>query len=234
MARLISVAALTLGVVGQGIPVSDKTWVEFKAQFQKSYYSAEQEAYRKGIFETNVEFIESENSKRAGYALGMNQFADMLTHEWSSQFFGMARPSTPFGDVPYLGRHQVGNETLPSAVDWTLKGAVTPVKNQGQCGSCWSFSATGAMEGAYEIATGKQVSLSEQELVDCAQSFGEQGCSGGLMDGAFQFAQKNGMCTEDSYPYTASGGSCKASSCTKGIAAGVVTGYKDVATDSQD
>lgn len=206
---------------------------DFKNQFQKSYANGEEESYRKGIFESNVEFVKSENARQSEYQLGVNQFADLLVHEWTAQNFGLARPEKPFGDVPYLGRHEVGNVTLPSSVDWTTKGAVTPVKNQGQCGSCWSFSATGAMEGAYEIATKKLVSISEQELVDCAQAEGEQGCNGGLMDGAFTYAKKTGMCTEESYAYKAKGGTCKASSCTKAFDAGVVTGYKDVSTDDE-
>jgi cathepsin L len=211
-------------------PASDD-WEDFKQQFQKSYPSDEEESYRKGIFDTNVEFINSENARQSEYELGVNQFSDLLVNEWSAQYFGMAKPEKPFGDdVPYLGRHQVGNETLASSVDWTTKGAVTPVKNQGQCGSCWSFSATGSMEGAYEIANRKLVSVSEQQLVDCAQAEGEQGCNGGLMDGAFKYAKKTGMCTEASYPYKAKGGTCKASSCTKAFAAGVVTGYKDVSS----
>jgi len=212
--------------------LAEPSWDGFKQEFEKSYSSPEEESYRRGIFDAHREFIKTENSKGAGYTLGINQFADLLVHEWSSQYFGMARPEKLFGDVPYLGRHEVGNATLPSSVDWTQKGAVTPVKNQGQCGSCWAFSATGSMEGANQIATGKLVSFSEQQLVDCAQSFGEQGCNGGLMDGAFQYAQKNGMCTEDSYSYTGRGGTCKASSCAKGLAVGAVTGYKDVTSDS--
>jgi len=114
-------------------------------------------------------------------------------------------------------------------VDWTTKGAVTPVKNQGQCGSCWSFSTTGALEGAWEIATGKLVSLSEQQFVDCDKV--DQGCSGGLMDNAFQFAEKNAICTEQSYSYQGRQGTCQASSCTVGIPSGGVTGFKDVAKD---
>merc|ERR1711972_482614 len=118
-------------------------------------------------------------------------------------------------------------KTLADSVDWTTKGAVTPVKNQGQCGSCWSFSTTGALEGAWEIATGKLVSLSEQQFVDCDKV--DSGCSGGLMDNAFQYAEKNAICTEESYSYTGRGGTCKASSCTVGIPNGGVTGFKDVA-----
>merc|ERR1711972_1051668 len=120
-------------------------------------------------------------------------------------------------------------KTLADSVDWTTKGAVTPVKNQGQCGSCWSFSTTGALEGAWEIATGKLVSLSEQQFVDCDKV--DSGCSGGLMDNAFQYAEKNAICTEESYSYTGRGGTCKASSCTVGIPNGGVTGFKDVAKD---
>merc|ERR1712008_630233 len=97
---------------------------------------------------------------------------------------------------------------LPSSVDWKSKGAVTRVKNQGSCGSCWAFSTTGALEGAWEIATGKLVSLSEQQFVDCDE--GDHGCQGGLMDNAFVFAEKNALCTENSYPYHAAAGRCKA------------------------
>jgi len=114
----------------------------------------------------------------------------------------------------------------------TQKGAVTPVKNQGQCGSCWSFSATGSLEGAHEIATGKLVSLSEQQFVDCDKV--DQGCNGGLMDHAFNYAEANAICTESSYPYKGKKGSCLASSCTVGLSKGSVTGYKDVSKDDMN
>lgn len=113
--------------------------------------------------------------------------------------------------------------SIPTSIDWTTKGAVTPVKDQGQCGSCWSFSATGALEGAYEIKYNKLVSFSEQNLVSCdnrSDGGKDKGCSGGLMDNAFTWVTKNaGICTEAAYPYTSgttkTDGTCDQSKCTK-------------------
>merc|ERR1711865_1185606 len=103
-------------------------------------------------------------------------------------------------------KHAVGDlASLPESVDWVEKGAVTPVKNQGGCGSCWAFSTTGSTEGAYQIASGHLVSLSEEDLVQCDHN-GDQGCSGGLMDHAFGWIKQNGICTETDYPYTSGAG----------------------------
>merc|ERR1712061_231528 len=119
---------------------------------------------------------------------------------------------------------------LAANVDWSTKGAVTPVKDQGQCGSCWAFSTTGSMEGSYEISTGSLKSMSEQQLMDC--SLLNSGCNGGSMDLAFMFAENHVVCTEQSYPYTAVDGSCK-SSCSTAIPQGGVTGYQDVQSSTQ-
>ncbi|CAM9583702.1 unnamed protein product, partial [Phaeothamnion confervicola] len=119
------------------------------------------------------------------------------------------------------------DEPTLEAVDWSGKGGVTPVKNQGGCGSCWSFSATGALEGAYFVKYGKLESFSEQELVDCDTY--DSGCNGGLMDYSFHWIQKNGgLCREDDYPYTGDGSeACRKRSCDV-VSGSAVASWVDV------
>jgi len=131
------------------------------------------------------------------------------------------------GDAVRLGVHEWDGSPLADSVDWTTQGAVTPIKDQGQCGSCWSFSTTGSLEGAWQLASGQLTAMSEQQFVDCDHN-GDQGCNGGLMDNAFEWAQNQAICSEASYPYKAVGGTCK-TSCTTVIPKGGVTGHTDVA-----
>jgi len=206
-------------------------WADFKQEFGKAYSSAIEEEQRFQIFKVNVDFINSMNSKNNAFQLGMTPFADLTADEFGASHFGIAKPDALWASLPNLGNHTYNGEQLAASVDWVTKGAVTPVKNQGQCGSCWSFSTTGSLEGAWQIASGHLVSLSEQQFVDCDKV--DSGCNGGLMDNAFQFAETHALCTEESYPYTATGGTCRASSCTVGIPNHGVTGYTDVRSDSE-
>lgn len=121
---------------------------------------------------------------------------------------------------------------LPDTVDWRPKNLVTPVKNQGQCGSCWAFSAVAGLEGQHAKATGKLVSLSEQNLVDCSTPEGNQGCNGGLMDSAFQYIKKNnGIDTEASYPYEAENDKCRFNNATVGA---TLKSYVDIKSGDEN
>jgi len=213
-------------------------WAQFKAEFGKVYkskdefgYGEDEEGKRFEIFKSNVDTIESVNAQNLSYKLGVNVFADLTSEEFAAQYMGFKKPDQVWENLPYLGRQNYSGKPLASSVDWTTKGAVTPVKNQGQCGSCWSFSTTGALEGAWKVATGKLVSLSEQQFVDCDHV--DEGCNGGLMDNAFSFAEKNAICTEESYKYEGKKSTCESSTCTVGIPKGGVLGFQDVESSEQ-
>jgi C1A family cysteine protease len=167
-------------------------------------------------FKANLNFIIEHNSFNHTYTLAMNQFGDMTTEEFKAARCGFQQAPRNEEAIEFVG-------DINADVDWGAKGAVTPVKDQGQCGSCWAFSTTGALEGCVQIAGGKLISFSEQALVDCSGSEGNQGCNGGLMDYAFQYIAKKGLPTEAAYPYTARDGQCKTYT-----SAGKCTGFKDV------
>ncbi|KAF1405070.1 Cathepsin S, partial [Spheniscus mendiculus] len=140
------------------------------------------------------------------YELGMNHLGDMTSEEVAALLTGLnvAPPSNRTSTY----RPQPGSE-VPDTVDWREKGCVTDVKNQGACGSCWAFSAVGALEAQVKLKTGKLVSLSAQNLVDCTRSYGNNGCGGGWRTKAFQYIIDNqGIDSDDSYPYTAQDGAC--------------------------
>jgi len=218
-------------VVKQQSSAVEKAFGDFVRKYQKTYTSQEK-AERFNIFAQNFAEIEAENKKGNSYTLGVTAFADLKVEEFVDHHSGTIASANPLKGLTYLGAHKYTGAALPDSVDWVAKGAVTDPKNQGQCGSCWAFSSTGSLEGAWQIATGKLVSLSEQQLVDCAKN-GNQGCKGGSMDLAFQYLEGQNVCTEDSYAYTAADGTCK-SNCTTGIPKGGVTGFKDVSPQDTD
>jgi len=140
------------------------------------------------------------------------------------------RPLIHITDPEHVYQYEP-TQALPTSVDWRTKGIVTPVKDQGQCGSCWSFSTTGSVEGAWAM-NHTLVSLSEQNLMDCSRAYGNMGCNGGMMDNAFKYIINNhGIDTEASYPYQAyTSYNCKYSTANKGAS---ITSYKDVTSGSE-
>jgi hypothetical protein len=204
-------------------------FTKWAKQFQKNY-EVDEVFHRFNIFKANYAKITSHNAAKLSWTMGLNEFADLTAEEFGATYKGLLPQRSAYlrsQNEPVFPK----NLKLASSIDWVAKGAVTAVKNQGQCGSCWAFSTTGSIEGAHEIATGKLVSLSEQQLVDCAGSSGNQGCNGGLMDNGFEWVIKNGLCEEDYYPYKAQDGSCQKSKCT---AATHITGYKDIKQGDED
>jgi len=199
-------------------------WEKFVSSFEKSFIDEAEKLFRFSVFQRNFDFIHAYNRKSNGARLDVNAFADMTQKEFSSKFLGGIPTKAAYTAEAVI------NATVPASVDWTTKGAVTPVKNQAQCGSCWAFSAVGAIEGAIFLAQNKLESLSEQQLVDCDKV--DSGCSGGLMDNAFQYVEKNGLALESDYKYTGADGSCQSS---KYSAAPYtkISGFKDVAQKNE-
>jgi cathepsin L len=169
-------------------------------------YEFDQVFARYNQFKANLDMISAHNAGNESWTMGMNQFGDLSADEFKATVGGCLNAPR---EAKMPATHIIPSDANDS-VDWRTKGAVTPVKDQKQCGSCWAFSATGAIEGRNQIAKGTLISISEQQLVDCAGSTGNQGCNGGLMSSAFTYLIGNkGSNTEDAYPYTARDGQCK-------------------------
>lgn len=187
-------------------------------------------------YAANDDIITSHNELGASYTLGHNQFSHMNSKEFGN-YIGTNGVITlgEFGPANSRNAQAQTNAGVPTSVDWTTKGAVTDVKDQGNCGSCWSFSATGALEGAYQIKYGQLVSFSEQNLVSCDTL--DSACNGGLMDYAFTWTKSNnGLCTESGYPYTSGStgqkGTCY-TTCSKNTNVAPKS-YTDVTKNSDD
>lgn len=220
--------------------VPESTWrseEEVKAVYRwwlakhgKTYNGLEENDKRFGIFKDNLMFIDEHNSENRTYKVGLNRFADLTNKEYRSMYLGtrtdakrrLLKSRNPSQRYAF----RAGNEKLPESVDWRKTGAVTPIKDQGSCGSCWAFSTVAAVEGINQIVTGELKSLSEQELIDCDRTY-NLGCNGGLMDYAFDFIVTNGgIDTEDDYPYEGLDGICDPS--RKNAKVVSIDGYEDV------
>jgi hypothetical protein len=220
-------------------------WVnDFKVKFDNEHHSFA--VFQK--WSSNDQFIENFNAQNRTFVLGHNQFSGMNSAEFGSYLWnskgGFEYEFEKFSaevankDYTYVPSDNFRQVAAPASVNWVTAGGVTPVKDQGQCGSCWSFSTTGALEGAYFTKNGKLPSFSEQQLVDCDNRKNggkDMGCNGGLMDNAFSWVSKNGgLCSEDSYPYvsgvTKTAGTC-ATTCTN-IAGSKVASFVDVDANS--
>ncbi|XP_028803858.1 ervatamin-B [Neltuma alba] len=190
-----------------------KAW---QKEYNKEYESKEEELKRFEIFKSNLNYIVTRNAKRSSasqYSLGLNEFADLTFEEFSKTHLGEIQIDQSTVEEAKMGNNKMEQPRLcpnaPTTWDWRIMGAVTPVKNQGNCGSCWAFSAIGAIEGINALTTGNLVSLSEQQLVSCDTS--SFGCQGGYVTTAFDYVIRNrGVASEVLYPYTATNGTCNA------------------------
>ncbi|RZC88100.1 hypothetical protein C5167_015904 [Papaver somniferum] len=198
----------------------------------KAYKSIEEKLERFEVFKENLKHIDETNKKVTSYWLGLNEFADMSHEEFKEEYLGlkgdhyqMPERTRDFSSTDE-DSSDAENIDLPKSVDWRKKGAVTNVKNQGACGSCWAFSTVAAVEGINQIVTGNLTALSEQELIDCDKP-SNNGCNGGLMDYAFQYIMSTGgLHKEDDYPYLMEEGTCEEK--REDMQMVTINGYKDV------
>ncbi|XP_059647353.1 cysteine protease XCP1 [Cornus florida] len=203
-----------------GLQYLFESWI---SKHGKIYESIEEKLHRFEIFVDNLKHIDERNKNVSSYWLGLNEFADLSHEEFKSMYLGL-KPVFPREESS--GRFSYRDAPLPKSVDWRKKGAVTNVKNQGSCGSCWAFSTVAAVEGINQIVTGNLTSLSEQQLIDCDTAF-NSGCNGGLMDYAFAFIVSNGgLHKEDDYPYIMEEGTCEEQK--EDVEMVTISGYEDV------
>ena len=185
----------------QSVPCTRNMYEDYLTEYNK-YYNLKEVEYRFPIFCENLKTIEKHNAMDLSWKMGINQFTDTTFDEFKN---------TMKHTLPQKNHisHKMDISTLPDYVDWRTDGYVTPVKNQEQCGSCWAFSAVATLEGQHKKNTGKLLSLSEQNLVDCSQNFGNNGCEGGWPTSGLEYIIYNqGVDTEQSYPYKGTDDKC--------------------------
>ncbi|KAF4714486.1 hypothetical protein FOZ63_007109 [Perkinsus olseni] len=206
--------------------VVDLAFVGFQAKHGKRYKDEAEKRKRAKIFQSNMEYIEKVNAQNLSYTLGVNQYSDLTFDEFAAQ---MLHPIEVDDGMQERLPVKVGSDRVgaPTSVDWRGKGVLNPIKDQGQCGSCWAFSANGALEAQYAITKKKLLSFSEKQLNDCSSSYGNQGCRGGLMEYAYKYIRDKGIDLESTYPYEDENDTCDSSLQSKadGLPVGEVTGF---------
>lgn len=181
--------------------VSFERFLLHKSKYGKTYATKREMEYRYAIFAETMARVEAHNATSSSYEQGENKFSDLTFEEFRAK---------------YLSKEVLQNTLVTenqgsigkSHKDWVAEGKVSQIKDQGQCGSCWAFSTTGALESAYAIFKNQSVVVSEQELVDCSWEEGNHGCNGGLMASAFDYIIENKLSAEEDYSYTADDGDC--------------------------
>lgn len=185
----------------------------FIEKYNKHYENEEIYNIKKQVYEKNLHKINQLKQEHPSIIFDINKYGDLTDSEFHDTMKGYQKTKlSSFTKTKGCDEYHFNKtNNVPSSWDWRSEGGVTPVKNQGQCGSCWSFSATGAMEGSWFISTGQLVNLSEQQLVDCSTRYINFGCNGGEMDNAFDYAIDKGMCLENDVPYIGESDSCSSS-----------------------
>lgn len=190
--------------------INNDSWMKFslfQKRFNKFYTTLDELEKRFSIFKTNLKLIMEHNLiPNQNFTMGINQFTDLTPEEFKTIYASGYKPLQSYGCVSYSNHES----DLPKLLDWVSTGVVNPVRDQGQCGSCWAFATTANAESVWAISTGELFDLSEQYLVDCATGLGyfNMGCNGGQPDSALKYMINKGQCSESAYPYSAKQGTC--------------------------
>jgi cathepsin F len=235
MKSLILVALLSLAVFTQVQGNFDQLAAELFSQFQETYgiqYSSQAETeYRFKIFESNLVTIAELQKAESSATFGITKFSDLTPEEFAATYLGYNPALKSAESQPDYLFVPANVEDIPDSIDWRTLGAVTDVKDQGQCGSCWAFSATANIEGQWFLKNGELVSFAEQQFVDCDKI--DEGCDGGLMTNAFDYLEGvKGLETLKEYPYEGVDEKCKFNKSDSGLAN--VTGYFNVSTNETE